>query len=251
MILLYAFIILITWLNHDLNAKMSFLAVIQIIKLLHTRIKLKFPSITFSMERQNTVLNTVIGGTIALLSACLSSLAVNLQASALKQERIINNLSEQDQLISDADWSEALGADENASEDSALSAIRTMSIWNLLRLACQRSTSVNGQIGKQVRKVLWYRTQWYFGFTLYVICQLFGSVTALGFISPVILAPLGSSGLIFNIIFSSVFSGTRITMYDWLGTILIVIGCAVVSTFGSSVPDPSMKYLIQYNLFQV
>ncbi|KAL2912629.1 hypothetical protein HK105_207845 [Polyrhizophydium stewartii] len=86
-------------------------------------------------------------------------------------------------------------------------------------------------------KRLYLSTQWYLGFALYLICQLFGSVIALGFISPVVLAPLGSAGLIFNVIFSSVFVGTSITRYDWAGTVLIVFGCAVVSTFGTNLPD--------------
>ena len=44
-------------------------------------------------------------------------------------------------------------------------------------------------------------------------------------------------GLIFNILFSSLFLGTRITIYDWMGTILIVVGCAVVSAFGGNIPE--------------
>ncbi|RKO88784.1 hypothetical protein BDK51DRAFT_24610, partial [Blyttiomyces helicus] len=75
------------------------------------------------------------------------------------------------------------------------------------------------------------------GFGMYLICQLFGSVISLAFISPVVLAPLGSAGLIFNVLFSRLFLGTRITMYDWSGTLLIVVGCAIVSTFGSGTPE--------------
>ncbi|KAI8893107.1 hypothetical protein BC833DRAFT_609590, partial [Globomyces pollinis-pini] len=52
-----------------------------------------------------------------------------------------------------------------------------------------------------------------------------------------VFAPLGSLGLIFNILFSSIFLGTIISTYDWIGTILIVAGCAVVSTFGSNISD--------------
>ncbi|KAJ3292562.1 hypothetical protein HK104_005195 [Borealophlyctis nickersoniae] len=72
---------------------------------------------------------------------------------------------------------------------------------------------------------------------MYLICQLFGSVIALGFISPVVLAPLGAAGLIFNVLFSRLFLGTPITGYDWFGTFLIVIGCAIVSTFGSGASE--------------
>jgi magnesium transporter len=61
-----------------------------------------------------------------------------------------------------------------------------------------------------------------------------------------ILAPLGSVSLIFNIIFSAWFLGTKITKFDVVGTILIIIGyfatkhrCTVVSSFG--VPDSGNK----------
>ncbi|KAJ3181734.1 hypothetical protein HDU87_000752 [Geranomyces variabilis] len=84
---------------------------------------------------------------------------------------------------------------------------------------------------------LWRKWQWHLGFSLYLICQLFGSVIALGFVSPVVLAPLGSASLIFNVIFSRLFLGTRITGNDWLGTFFVVVGCAIVSTFGSGAPE--------------
>ncbi|KAJ8326394.1 hypothetical protein O5D80_005145 [Batrachochytrium dendrobatidis] len=125
---------------------------------------------------------------------------------------------------------------------SPISRNKEMSIFEILVLLLQSKPSPGKRmLTTRERSHLWRSlyasTQWYLGFTLYLICQLFGSVVALGFISPVILAPLGSAGLIFNILFSSIFAGTRITRYDWAGTVLIVIGCAVVSTFGSSMPD--------------
>lgn len=81
----------------------------------------------------------------------------------------------------------------------------------------------------------------YIGFLLYIISQAFGSVIALSFISPMILAPLGSLSLIFNIIFSFTFTGTPITKYDIIGTILIVMGCTIVSIFGSNLPEPKQS----------
>ena len=78
---------------------------------------------------------------------------------------------------------------------------------------------------------------WYIGFLIYISCEMFGSVFALVFISPVLLAPLGSAGPIFNIFFSKLFLGTKIGIWDWVGTLLIVIGCSIVSLFGSQLPD--------------
>lgn len=64
-------------------------------------------------------------------------------------------------------------------------------------------------------------------------------MVALGFIPPVVLAPLGAVGLIFNIFASYWLLGTIIKRSDWIGTFLIMIGCAFVSIFGVFVPDES------------
>ncbi|KAJ1557831.1 hypothetical protein HK096_005101, partial [Nowakowskiella sp. JEL0078] len=77
-------------------------------------------------------------------------------------------------------------------------------------------------------KDFFLKWQWYL---------VFGSVVALIFISPMVLAPLGSSGLIFNVLFSSFFLGTQITSFDWFGTLLIVFGCSLVSIFGDQGND--------------
>jgi hypothetical protein len=42
-------------------------------------------------------LNLIFGCLISIASACSTSLAINLQANALKQERLLNNLSEDPQ----------------------------------------------------------------------------------------------------------------------------------------------------------
>lgn len=76
------------------------------------------------------------------------------------------------------------------------------------------------------------KLQWYLGFAIYIFTQIFGSVIALTFISPMILAPLGAIGLVFNILFAKAFLGTEISKYDWIGTIEIMIGCGIVSGFG-------------------
>ncbi|KAJ3219653.1 hypothetical protein HK099_004634, partial [Clydaea vesicula] len=83
-------------------------------------------------------------------------------------------------------------------------------------------------------KLFFFQWQWYLGFLLYLLCQLLGSVTALNFIPPEIVAPLGATGLIFNMLFSKAFLGTSIIRKDWVGTLLIVIGCAIVSVSGSN-----------------
>ncbi|KAJ1566098.1 hypothetical protein HK096_001595, partial [Nowakowskiella sp. JEL0078] len=98
------------------------------------------------------------------------------------------------------------------------------------------------QLRKAKERMDWWKDfflkwQWYLGFALYISTQVFGSIVALIFISPMVLAPLGSSGLIFNVLFSSFFLGTRITSFDWFGTLLIVFGCSLVSIFGDQGTD--------------
>ncbi|KAI8809798.1 hypothetical protein BJ742DRAFT_224414 [Cladochytrium replicatum] len=79
-----------------------------------------------------------------------------------------------------------------------------------------------------------FQWQWYLGLGLYISTQMFGSIVALIFISPIVLAPLGSSGLIFNVLFSKIFLGTTITRADWWGTLLIVFGCSLISLYGNA-----------------
>ncbi|KAI9343867.1 hypothetical protein DFJ73DRAFT_761814 [Zopfochytrium polystomum] len=81
-------------------------------------------------------------------------------------------------------------------------------------------------------KLAWHSSQWYIGFALYIVCQSLGSFFTLPFIPAMLVAPLGSAGLIFNALFSALFLKTRITLWDWSGTVLIMIGGAIVSIFG-------------------
>ncbi|KAJ3101134.1 hypothetical protein HK100_004597, partial [Physocladia obscura] len=74
---------------------------------------------------------------------------------------------------------------------------------------------------------------WIIGFVCYIIPQLFGSLIALYFISPILLAPLGASGLVFNVFFSSLLVGTQVGLWDWVATAFIVIGGIIVSVFGN------------------
>lgn len=167
------------------------------------------------LAQTKKMINFIIGCSVAITANCLSSLGINLQASALKQERILNNLAERQVSVDEVDPS---FFDEDEEEDT---------FWKF----------------KSPPPIWFCRARWHLGFILYVLMQISGSVIALGFISPIILAPLGASGLIFNIIFSFVFLGTRITKVDWIGTVLIVIGCTIVSTVGSQIPEPKDQTL--------
>ena len=180
----------------------------------------------------------VIGVLVALLAACLSSLGVNLQASALKAQRDLNDILESDDVVfiqhpaQPADSPlvvESDGVTQMPPHDASY-LVQTRWLWTNRHRA---STTAF----KTIVRSVYIRSQWHLGFGIYLFCQMFGSVIALNFISPVVLAPLGSAGLIFNIGFSSLFIGTRITRFDVYGTACIVAGCAVVSFFGSAAGD--------------
>lgn len=88
-------------------------------------------------------------------------------------------------------------------------------------------------------RLFFLRSQWYFGFIIYLVCQTFGSIISLAFIPPSVVAPLGATGLIFNILFAKLFLGTPITRKNWIGTFLVVIGCSIVSLIGSKTTPSS------------
>lgn len=198
--------------------------------------------------------NFFIGCSIAILTSGLSSFGVNLQAKSLKEERVLNSLIEREEpeLLLDIQEQGQVSLDiqEQESLDHRIAAGSVAAGSNHHIEPTVTDTSPNNQTINSNTQVanqhtrMWLRLQWYIGFSLYMLCQLFGSVVALGFISPMILAPLGSTGLMFNIMFASVFLGTGITKYDWIGTILIVAGCSIVSVFGSRIPEPGTFTLL-------
>lgn len=169
-----------------------------------------------------------IGISISLSASCLSSLGVNLQAAALVKERALNALAEVPLLDEETRDIEEEGIYIQELPNIYVPAPR--GFWPALNIIFATKT---GSVARgEALNVVWIKSQWYVGFILYILVQIFGSIAALAFISPMIVAPLGAAGLIFNILFSSVFLGTVITRFDWLGTLLIVVGCALLSTFG-------------------
>ncbi|KAI8911620.1 hypothetical protein EDD86DRAFT_245889 [Gorgonomyces haynaldii] len=168
------------------------------------------------------IVNLVIGVSVSLGFSCISSLGVNLQANALKQERQENYRTES--LLVDESDSELSDSEiDDTMVDQLLPHERTfqqaLSIVFSSRPPLVRQEAYN---------YLWLKSQWTIGFLLYFFSQMFGSVIALSFISPMLLAPLGSIGLVFNIFFSWLLLGTRITRFDWFGTAMIVLGCKTI-----------------------
>jgi hypothetical protein len=115
------------------------------------------------MAEYLSLFNIVIGTMIALFASLTSSLGVNIQAYALQRKRLMNSVTEDDD-----DFEYTLSDQPSSS----------------------RWTNITPSM------------KWNIGFALYVSAQLFGSICALTYITPLIYAPLGASGLIFNILWS-------------------------------------------------
>ncbi|KAJ3101030.1 hypothetical protein HDU96_010143 [Phlyctochytrium bullatum] len=88
---------------------------------------------------------------------------------------------------------------------------------------------------------LWRRCRWHVGLVLYLLPQVFGSALALVFIPPILLAPLGAAGLVFNLWFSALLLRTEVTAKDGWGTVLIAVGGVVVSTFTAGIGEDEGK----------
>ncbi|KAK4054958.1 hypothetical protein OIO90_003299 [Microbotryomycetes sp. JL221] len=74
---------------------------------------------------------------------------------------------------------------------------------------------------------------WWFGLLLYIASQVVGSTLALEFLRAEYVAPLGSTSLIFNVIFAYLLAGTPVTKLDVFGTLTIVLGVVGVVVFGN------------------
>ncbi|KAJ3225178.1 hypothetical protein HDU81_008083 [Chytriomyces hyalinus] len=147
----------------------------------------------------------VVGVLICILMNACSSFGVNLQALGLRKV----STEQQQPLVFDNAETDLDSAEENTP------------------LLIRSSTGIE-RIRQWVGDHLWH-----IGFICYIIPQLFGSIIALNFISPILLAPLGSSGLLFNVFFSSLLIGTKVGVWDWVATGLIIAGGTVVSVFGN------------------
>lgn len=77
------------------------------------------------------------------------------------------------------------------------------------------------------------------GLLLYIASQVLGSTLALAYLPSYLVAPLGSTSLIFNFCAAYLLVGTPITRIDILGTFVIVIGVVGVVVFGNIKSDDS------------
>lgn len=88
------------------------------------------------------------------------------------------------------------------------------------------------------------RNMWLFGFFLFIVANIFGSLIQITTLPLIILSPLQSIGLIFNSILSCMLlPGERFTKQLGYGTVVISIGAFIIAYQGNTSPgeDPSKK----------
>lgn len=71
------------------------------------------------------------------------------------------------------------------------------------------------------------------GLSLYILSQVLGSTLALQYMRSEYVAPLGSTSLIFNFLFARWLLGTKITILDAAGTLVVILGVVGVIGFGN------------------
>ncbi|KPV74240.1 uncharacterized protein RHOBADRAFT_54089 [Rhodotorula graminis WP1] len=100
---------------------------------------------------------------------------------------------------------------------------------NITKLDYARSLAVPAA----QRRPDYLRPFWLLGNTLYIASQVIGSTLALEFLRAEYVAPLGSSSLIFNVLFAFLLAGIPITALDVAGTAVIIVGVVCVVVFSN------------------
>ncbi|GAA6049083.1 hypothetical protein JCM3770_003878 [Rhodotorula araucariae] len=100
---------------------------------------------------------------------------------------------------------------------------------NITKLDYARSLAVPAS----QRRPDFLRPFWLLGNTLYIASQVVGSTLALEFLRAEYVAPLGSSSLIFNVLFAYLLAGIPVTRLDVAGTAVIIVGVVGVVVFGN------------------
>ncbi|EGW33347.1 uncharacterized protein SPAPADRAFT_55233 [Spathaspora passalidarum NRRL Y-27907] len=97
----------------------------------------------------------------------------------------------------------------------------------------QRHTHLNHQ------QMKYRRNMWLFGFLLFIIANVLGSLIQITTLPLIILSPLQSIGLIFNSILSCLMlPGENFTTKLWTGTFIIAIGAFLIAYNGNVPPLP-------------
>ncbi|GAA5944628.1 hypothetical protein JCM10213_008090 [Rhodosporidiobolus nylandii] len=102
-----------------------------------------------------------------------------------------------------------------------------------LGLTIQRLSHVaNERLPVPDRKRDWQRPLWLFGFSIFILSNVFGTLFQIGALPIVVLGPLGAVSLLWNALFARVILGDEFSVTLVAGTILIAGGAVLIGIFG-------------------
>ncbi|KAJ1560014.1 hypothetical protein HK405_008545 [Cladochytrium tenue] len=151
----------------------------------------------------------LVGIGVSLLVSCLSSLGLSLQALALHTPE------------------SPVEAGSSAPAPPPPPSPPPSSPLSITSEAGPPTRGGGSNNSRNPRQLLWYA-----GFGLYVACQGLGSFVVLPFLPAMLVAPLGSAGLVFNVAWSRALLGARTAPAHIAATLLIMAGGAAVSVLG-------------------
>ena len=76
------------------------------------------------------------------------------------------------------------------------------------------------------------RPLWLFGFAIFIVSNLFGTIFQIGALPIVVLAPLGAVSLLWNAVLSRILLGEHFSRSTLAGTLLIALGASLIAIFG-------------------
>ncbi|KAJ9091054.1 hypothetical protein QFC19_009291, partial [Naganishia cerealis] len=102
-----------------------------------------------------------------------------------------------------------------------------------LGLTIQRKSHLQNDAQPQARQVKAHRRPlWLFGFAIFIVSNLFGTIFQIGALPIVVLAPLGAVSLLWNAVLSRILLGEHFSPSTLAGTLLIALGASLIAIFG-------------------
>ncbi|GAA5908374.1 uncharacterized protein JCM6883_004370 [Sporobolomyces salmoneus] len=90
----------------------------------------------------------------------------------------------------------------------------------------------NDKLPPTERKRDWQRPLWLFGFAIFILSNVFGTLFQIGALPIVVLGPLGAVSLLWNAAFAKLVLGDEFTVHLVVGTVLIAGGAVLIGIFG-------------------
>ncbi|KAJ9103938.1 hypothetical protein QFC21_002401 [Naganishia friedmannii] len=102
-----------------------------------------------------------------------------------------------------------------------------------LGLTIQRKSHLQNDSQPHARQVKAHRRPlWLFGFAIFIVSNVFGTIFQIGALPIVVLAPLGAVSLLWNAVLSRILLGEHFSPSTLAGTLLIALGASLIAIFG-------------------